>query len=104
MINKLLKDVVILKPDKGNRIVLLHINDYRSSVKHLFFDKSKFRMVENDTTVTRLDSLQLHLRRLKILNEISEEAYKRIRPKNARLARAHSTRKIHKDFAHLPKF
>ena len=30
--------------------------------------------------------------------------YQRNRPKNARLARAHETPKIHKDFVHLPKF
>ena len=46
MINNLLKDVVILKPDNGNGIVLVDINDCRTSVKHLFSDKSKFRIVE----------------------------------------------------------
>ena len=30
--------------------------------------------------------------------------YKKIRPKNARLAKAHGTPKIHKDFVHFPKF
>ena len=41
-INNLLKDAVILKPDKRNRIMFLDINDYRTSVKYLFSDKSKF--------------------------------------------------------------
>ena len=36
LINNLLKDVVILKPGKRNGVVLLDINDYRTSVKHLF--------------------------------------------------------------------
>ena len=64
MINNLLKDAVMLKPNKGNEIVLLDINNYRTSVKHLFSDKSKFRKVENDPTFTRLDSLQQYLRKL----------------------------------------
>ena len=64
MINNLLKDAVMLKPNKGNGIVLLDINNYRTSVKHLFSDKSKFRKVENDSTFTRLDSLQQYLRKL----------------------------------------
>ena len=54
----------MLKPNKGNGIVLLDINNYRTSVKHLFSDKSKFRKVENDPTFTRLDSLQQYLRKL----------------------------------------
>ena len=89
MINNLLKDVVILKPDNGNGIVLVDINDCRTSVKHLFSDKSKFRIVENDPTFTRLDSLQQYVRKLKTHNEISEEVYKRICPENARLAMVH---------------
>ena len=32
-INNLLKDLVILKPNRGNGIVLLDISDYRTSVK-----------------------------------------------------------------------
>ena len=104
MMNNLLKDVVILKPDNGNGIVLVDINDCRTSVKHLFSDKSKFRIVENDPTFTRLDSLQQYVRKLKTRNEISEEVRKRICPKNARLASAHGAPKIHKDFVHLPKF
>ena len=59
-INNLLKDVVILRPDKGNGTVLLDVNDYRASVKHLFFNRSKFGTVENDTIFTRLDSLQYY--------------------------------------------
>ena len=104
MINNLLEDVVILKPGKGNGIVLLDINDCRTSVKHSFSEKSKFWIVENDPTFTTLDSLQQYLWKLKTRYEISEEVYKRIRPKNARLARAHGVPKIHKYFAHLPKF
>ena len=104
MINNLLKDVVIPKPSKGNGVMLLNINDYRTSVKHLFSDKSKFRIVENDPTFARLDSLQQYLRKLKTQNEILHEVCKRIRPKNARLVRAHSTPEIRKDLVHFPKF
>ena len=47
-INNLPKNVVILKRDKRNRIVLLDINSWRGLVKHLLSDKSKFQTVEND--------------------------------------------------------
>ena len=36
---KNLKELVILKPDKGNGIVLLNANDYYNSVEKLFQDK-----------------------------------------------------------------
>ena len=74
MTNNLLKDEVILKPDKGNGIVLLDFNDYRTSVKHLLSQKSKFRAVENDPTCTRFHSLQQYLRKLKTRSEISEKS------------------------------
>ena len=71
MINNIFKDVVILKPDKENWIVLLDNTKY--SAKHLFSDRSKFWIVENDPTFTRLDSLQQYLPKLKTRSEIWEE-------------------------------
>ena len=91
MLNNLLKDVVILKPGKENGIVHLDITEYKTSAKHLFSGKCKFWIVENDPAFTRLDSLQQHLWKLKTRNEILEKVYKRVRPKNVRLARAHGT-------------
>ena len=41
-INNFLKDVVVSKPGKRHEIGLLDINNYRTSVKHLFSDTSKF--------------------------------------------------------------
>ena len=40
-INNFLKDEVMLKPNKGNRIALIDISDYRISEKHLFSDTFK---------------------------------------------------------------
>ena len=51
-----------------------------------------------------------HLQDLIIYNSTYEnekhamKVYKRICPKNARLARVHGLTYIHKDFVHLPKF
>ena len=102
-IKNLPDDVATLKPGKGNEIMILDINNYRTSVKH-FFDASKIRAVENDPKFTRLDSLQNHFPRLKVHNEISEELCKRISPKNERPAKAYGLLKIQKYFAVLPKF
>ena len=52
IIQQLRKNVAILKPDKGNGIVLLDIKDYSNSVEHLFKDRKKFQILDKDHTVT----------------------------------------------------
>ena len=104
ILNNLRKDVVLLKPDKGNGIVLVDCLDYKNSVKQMFSDRIKFRKINEDLTFRRLSSLQQYLCKLKERKEISEQKYQRIRPQNRRLAGAHGLPKIHKEFANLPKF
>ena len=58
IIQQLRKNVAILKPDKGNGIVLLDIKDYFNSIEHLFKDPKKFQILDTDPTVTRMKSLQ----------------------------------------------
>ena len=50
IIHQLWKNVAILKPDKGNGIVLLNIKDYSNSVEHSFKDPKKFQILEIDPT------------------------------------------------------
>ena len=57
-LNNLLKDVILLKPDKGNGIVLVNCLDYKNSVKQIFSDRTKFRKINEDPTFRRLSSLQ----------------------------------------------
>ena len=52
IIQQLRKNVAILKPDKGNGIVLLDIKDYSNSVEHLFKDPKKLQILDTDPTVT----------------------------------------------------
>ena len=58
VLNNLLKDVILLKPDKGNEIVLVNCLDYKNSVKQIFSDRTKFRKINEDPTFRRLSSLQ----------------------------------------------
>ena len=90
VIQNLRRELVILKPDKGNGIVVISIADYYKSIDHLFFDTSKFRQLKEDPIQMRLLSLQNFLLKLKNRNEISESIYKQIRPQNAKPGRAHS--------------
>ena len=64
ILNNLLKDVLLLKPDKGNGIVLVDCLDYKNLVKQMFSDRTKFRKINEDPTFRRLSSLQKYLRKL----------------------------------------
>ena len=65
IIRHLRKTLVILKPDKGNGIVLLNKEDYTNSMESLFRDKTKFKQLDSDPTISQLSSLQSSLRKLK---------------------------------------
>ena len=104
LLKNLRKYVAILKPDKGNGIVLIDIKDYEHCVTTLFSDRTKFRKVEKDPTPSRLTSLQRYLKTLVTRKEIDDSDFKAMRPKNAKPARAHGLPKIHKTYDRLPKF
>ena len=104
IIKELCKDTVVLKPDKGNGVVAIDMTDYYKSLDKLFSDKTKFKRLDADPTNTRLSTLQSYLRKLYNRNEISEEVYHEIRPKNAKIATAHGLPKVHKSFDRVPSF
>ena len=56
------------------------------------------------STIRRMSSLQAYLLKLLKKNEITQQQYDEMRPRNARPARAHGLPKIHKNFTNLPKF
>ena len=55
---QLRQNVAILKLDKGNGIVLLDNQDYVNSVEQLFKDQTKFKILEKDPSITRMETLQ----------------------------------------------
>ena len=101
-ITTLKEKVVLLSPDKGNGVVLLDKADYTESLDQLFADRSKFRILAEDPTNTRFNSIKDFLRKLKKRGEIDEQEYKLMFPGNAKMGRAHGTAKVHKDFERIP--
>ena len=81
---KILKELrhkyAILKPDKGNGVVLININDYILCMTDLFSDKTKFSKVKVDSTLTQLNSLKNYLRTILNRSEISNSEYDNMRP------------------------
>ena len=104
ILSNLSKDFAILKPDKGNGIVILNRSDYTKSLKSIFDDKSKFTRLKVDPTNTRLNTLQNYLLTLRKRNGISEADFNFMRPKTANFGRAHGMPKTHKIFTGLPAF
>ena len=68
---------------------MIDTTDYYESLNNLFSDTTKFKRLDANPTNTRLSTLQFYLRKLYNRNEISEKVYQEIRPKNAKIARAH---------------
>ena len=89
IVRELKEKVVLLTPDKGNGVVIMDIIDYKNSMHALFADRSKFRVLSTDPTNTRFSTLQQYLRNLRNRDEITEEEYKSMYPKNAKIGRAH---------------
>ena len=95
---------MILKPDKGQGIVLLRLEDYVNSLQRIFDDPSKFKKIKQDTTINRLTTLQKYLKTLSNRGEITESEVKAMQSKFAHIARTHGLPKTHKQYDHLPKF
>ena len=104
ILKKLTATFAILKPDKGNGVVLINKCDYLSSMQSIFDDKTKFREVKVDNSITLLNSLRNYLKTLLNRSEITSEERSSMRTMSAVVARAHGLPKIHKKFDMLPKF
>ena len=104
IIKNLRKELVILKPGKGNGAVLVRTIDYYGAVENLFSNPSKFKQIYNYPTPTHLTSLQRHLKELNKRGELPDAVYNTIRPKHAKIARAHGLPKVHKAFDDIPPF
>ena len=64
---------LILKPDKGQGIVLTDKTDYYNFMERLFNDTSKFTLVHEDPTLRNLSTIQTYLNTLRKRNEITED-------------------------------
>ena len=80
---------MILKPDKGQGVVLIDKIDYYNSMEQIFNDKTKVKVVNGDPTFRNLASVQNYLNTLVSRGELTENDKMEMIPKSARLGRAH---------------
>ena len=105
--NKVLQNIkqkcLVLKPNKGQGIVLIDKTDYCNSMEHLFNDTSKFTLIHEEPKFRNLLTVQTYTYTLQKRNEITKDKNLR-RPKFAQIGRAHGLPKIHKDYQDIPSF
>ena len=104
LLKSLQKTITVLKPDKGNGIVLMDKSDYIHAVGNIFGDSNKFKLITDDPTITRMKSLQNYLRKIRNRGELTKDEFNLCRPKNEKPAKVHGLPKIHKSFDRIPKF
>ena len=92
------KNIVIVKPDKGNGVVILDRNKYNENILKLISDQSKFKKLTSDVTKQREEQLKKFLRRLKNKNFFTDAEYYKIYPKGSQPALIYGLPKIHKSY------
>ena len=90
------KDIIILRPDKGNGIVVLDKLAYNNAISDLLSDDTKFKKLQSDPTLRREGQLRRYLRKLKKNGVFDSGAYRNIYPTGSRPARLYGLPKLHK--------
>ena len=90
------KEIVLLKPDKSNGVVVLHRSDYNKGILDIVSDSNKFKDLTNDPTICREGKLQRFLRNLKKNGKIDNDVYSQIYPSGSQPAPIYGLPKMHK--------
>ena len=98
------QEIVILRPDKGNGIVIMNRKDYICGMNNNINDRSKFKLSTADPISLRERQLQRFLRKLKNGRFFNDDLYKSVNPMGSRPARMYGLPKLHKMFDTVPAF
>ena len=90
------QDITILKPDKGNGVVILNKTDYIKGISDILNDSHKFKELTIDPTINREGKLQRFLRELKQKGKIDAEIYNNLYPSGSQPALIYGLPKMHK--------
>ena len=91
--------IVIMKPDKGNGVVILDKDDYNQKIDTILADTSKFQLLNEDpvkVTLQRENQVKSLLKKLKAENALSEKNYNELYPTGSRIGILYGLPKIHK--------
>ena len=91
-----IKDIVILRPDKGCGRATLDREEYVKKIYVIINDTSKFKKPSSDATISREEQLKRFLRTLKNNGFFTDESYGKIYPSDSKPASIHVLPKSHK--------
>ena len=89
-------DIIIVKPDKGNGVIVLDKKVYIESLMGILSDSTKFRKINSDVTTKKEGMLQRFLRDLKKGGFFQDNIYNEIYPVGSLPARMYGLPKMHK--------
>ena len=92
--------IVIMKPDKGNGVVLLNKDNYISKVLDILNDHTKFERILDDpllTTLNKEEKVNRLLRKLKAEGVIDDALYTRLFATGSRPGILYGLPKVHKE-------
>ena len=94
------KSIVIMKPDKGNGVVLLNKCDYKNKVYEVLNDHTKFERIHEDALLTVLnkeEKVNFFLRKIKSEGVIDKEVYSELFASGSRPGILYGLPKVHKN-------
>ncbi|CAF3806187.1 unnamed protein product [Rotaria sordida] len=89
--------VLITKPNKGRGVVILDRNDYTEKLENILSDNKKFKLLNEDPTISCENALTTVLRQMKNEEYWTQQEYKYIKPVGSVPARLYGLPKVHKD-------
>ena len=91
---------MVLRPDKGNGVVIMDRTIYKNSCLNIISDNSRFKLLSDDPTLSREAKLQRFLRKLKKQGSLDDKTYQDILPRGSQPARFYGLPKLHKHRDH----
>ena len=88
--------ILITRPDKGRGVVVLDRSDYIEKLENILSDKTKFKLLEKDPTISRENALTVLLRQIKSEDYLTKQEYQFIKPVGSVSARLYGLPKVHK--------
>ena len=92
--------IVIMKPDKGNGVVILDKNNYKDKIKEVLNDFNKFERIYDDVLLTIMnkeEKVNRYLRNLKSEGVINELEYSKLFASGSRPGILYGLPKVHKN-------
>ena len=90
------KGIVIVRPGKGNGVVILDRDRYDRKILEIINDTAKFKKLKDNPALSRERQLQRFLRKIKDKNLFDENTYKKIYPCGSKPATIYGLPKTHK--------